>query len=631
MQIRETFAACSTAILLLACVAVQAGPARQHVKSSWPPEGLNTNYDAGTGFTPGGTDADDRAWYVPAYDDFPYMRTDPSSPTAAEIEAYVDLCENTGPQRYSVRFINSIEELTTDGSDPRVQIVPNHVIIDDPVALTGGYGTFTLYFPPRFKTSAAHRHPIFVFGSGWRGGLNEMVINGKTYIADTVNAAATGLDPLGRGLIGVATNCGGDGSVGYTRWFLRDTARLIDLLHTEYAGDRDRVITQGSSRGGAMALIVAENPYEGDPDIPPYTAIGAFSRTFPVGAGTKTQVPLGLVPTYSAFYTTLLGDDAGRYSHDPPPLSNPAPVLAAPLGTTDVAEADARSADGQWLHKLDDTFVTLQFGSHDSWMGRASFLHLDRKLSLLGIRHVSIIVLTPGHNVPGSAGGFNEIASEFLEAMFADPDFDPASFRTTLAGQGLFEEARNYYIRTDTRIETLGDWSSLVRLEHQHSLPFMATIPYRLGRRVRLEEPWFEPGGIELSGAVGRRWEVIIRDDTGTEVTRRSGTFGLSARHGFAETAMVRWGYEGLPNNDTTSLYTYQFFYENDRGSMVDVSGFTNFMVETAPGSGVYERPEAKTEILEYQPYPSQYLVSSQMMAFGIDWCESLLYGRDAP
>ena len=626
MKNRIAIAACSIAILLLACA-----PAMAHFESSWPTEGLNTNYDTETGFTPGGTDPDDRGWYIPAHTDFPYMRTDPSAPTTAEIEAYIDLCENSGPQRYAVRFINSLDELTTDGSDPRVQIVPNHVILEDPQALTGGYATFTLYFPPGFKATADHRHPIFIFGSGWRGGLNEMVSGGKTYIADTVNLAATGLDPLSRGLIGVATNCGGDGSVGYTRWFLRDVAQLIDLLHTEYTGDRDRVVTRGSSRGGAMALIVAENPYEGDPDVPPYTVIGAFSRTFPIGAGTKTQIPLCLIPTYNAFYTTLLGDEAGRYDHDPPPLSNPAPVLAAPMGTTDVIEADARSADGQWLHKLAGTFVALQFGSHDSWMGRQSYLHIDRKMSLLGIRHISIIVLTPGHNVPGSAGSFNEIANSFLGEMFADPAFEPAAFRTPLASQGLFEDARNYYIRQDTRIETLGDWSSLVRLENQRSLPFMATIPYRLGRQVKAEAPWFEPGGIELSGAIGRQWEVVIRDDTDTEVARYSGTFGLHAQHGFAESAMVRWGYEGLPNNDVTSHYTYQFFYENDQGDMVDVSFFTNFMLETSPGSGVYARPEAKTEILEYQPYPSQYLISERMMAFGVDWCESLVFGKNGP
>lgn len=602
-------------------------------ESSYPAEGLNTNFRASFGFSPGSADPDDTPWYKPSADDFQIMRTDCCSPTDQEILDYIYLCEHVGSQKYKVRFINRLDQVTVDGTDPRVQIVSNHVILEDPVALTGGYATFTLYFPPYFKITPDSRHPILLFGSGWSGGLNELVLNGKTYIADTVNKAYDELDPLKKGVIAVTTNCGGNGSVGYTRWFLRDVARMIDLLHREYSGDRSRIITIGSSRGGAISLIVAENPYEGDPDFPPYNVVGVFSRTFPVSAGTKSQLPLCLMPTYTSFYSAELGPGSGRYDNDPPPMISPAPVLEAPMDTTDVLEADNVSADGQWLSKLQGKFIALQFGSHDSWMGRQSFLHTDRKLSLLGISHVSIVVLTPGHNIPAETGHFNEIASEFMEALLTDPDFDPQTFKTQYAKGGVFEMARNYYVRRDNRIDHLTQWSSLAYLKDQESLPFMATIPYRMGRKVRDDMPWHEPGGIELSGTIGRKWQVIIRDDTGTEVATYSGVFGFGPprQGGHAETTIIQWGYEGLPNIDSAMYYSYQFFYEDQRGEMVDVSYFTNFSAETFPGSGVYMRLAPKTTILEYQPYITQYLVSAEMMAFGIDWCETLLFHRENP
>jgi len=613
-------------ILMLGAATAPAADDDREYESTYPEKGINTNYMAGVGFCPGGTDPDDRPWFQPTSDSFPYMRTDYCAPTPEEIEAYIDTCENWGAQRYKVRLINTLTELTVDGTDPRVQIVPNFIILDDEASLTGGYSTSTLYFPPHFKIMPDHRYPLLFMGSGWGSALNLRIRDRETFIADSVKMSQAVLDPRKRGVIGIATNCGGDGSVGATRWYLRDVALLFDLLHREYGGDRNKVVARGSSRGGSIALLVAENPYEGDPDFPPYRVLGVFPRGFPVRAGVKSQRPLSLASTYGSFYGTELGPNADRYSFVPPPQSNPAYVLQAPMGTIDVIEANERSADGRWLWKLADTFVALQFGTHDSWMGRQGFLHIDRKLSLLGIPHVSYVILGPGHNTPAHLGDYSQIPIEFMVALFSDPDFDPREFRPGNAGFGLFEKARNYYHRADGRVDTLNDWSSLRHLGRQTTLPFMATIPYRLGRKVRDTEPWHEPGGIELSGTIGRRWQVFIRDDTGTVVADYSGAFGVgpALQSADAETTMVQWGHEGLPNNDTTAYYAYQFFYEDKTGRMVDVSNFTNFMVETSSGSGEYRRMEAKTEILETQPYASQYLVSSKMMSFGIDWCETM-------
>jgi hypothetical protein len=109
-------------------------------------------------------------------------------------------------------------------------------------------------------------------------------------------------------------------------------------------------------------------------------------------------------------------------------------------------------------------------------------------------------------------------------------------------------------------------------------------------------------------------------------VADKTGVFGFGAKNQPAnsESTMIRWGYEGLPNNDTTAYYTYQFFYQDQSGDMVDVTSYTNFMVETSPGSGEYRRIEARTQILEYQPHTSQYLPTNKMMALGIDWCEKM-------
>jgi len=116
-------------------------------------------------------------------------------------------------------------------------------------------------------------------------------------------------------------------------------------------------------------------------------------------------------------------------------------------------------------------------------------------------------------------------------------------------------------------------------------------------------------------------------------VARYSGIFGFGRQEqgGFAESTMIRWGYEGLPNNGTTAFYTYQFFYEDQDGQMVDVSNFTNFTVETFPGSGEYKRLEPKTTIIEIQPYTTQYVVTDEMMALGIDWCETIPLGVEHP
>ncbi len=640
--------------------------------STYPPQGLCTNF-SGLGFQRQGILADSRPWFQPTTDNFPYMITDDRAPGIDDILRYIEGIESRTYQgrKYTVRILNDIEQVNRSGLDPRLQIVVNHVINYGPQQ--EGHSCFTLYFPPYFKAygfseveltdtgssgstgltgtspvkalDLGERYPILLQANGW-GASNNLSFksngsgggNGTDAFSNNPapgyypSAVLDGYEHDGHGFIYVQSNGGGLGSIGHTREYLKDLAWMIHRLHTGFHCDRSRVVTVGSSRGGGVALMAAINPYAGDPDFPqPYNVLGIFSRVPPLGAGTMSQTPITVNPTINALYNAELGSGADRYSHDPPPLSNPAPVLDAPLGTTDVNLANDLSPDGLLVENLQGKFVFFMHGTQDSWMSERHWIGFERWLSMNGVAHSSVTVLNTGHGLPSSVGGWQTVFGDFVRLVLDDPNLDPSTYVPPDTGHGTFENARDYYWKGD--LDQVVMWDNVYRLDNQATLPFSATLPYRIGRVVNSEPPGanHEPGCIELHGTAGRAWRVEIADQTGPLPAPwgvMEGTFGGIGQIGvFVETVHLCWGYEGLPRIDTAEHYEYTIWYEDLNGVMQDVSSFTNY--ELTPG----ERIRPITRVTESQPYPADPIEGyypahnangkAYMMSLGINWCET--------
>jgi len=633
--------------------------------STYPRDGLCTNYN-GFGFERQGVLADDRPWYPPTSTNFPFMITDPVAPGTRDIELYIQSIEARVYQgrRYHVRILNDINQVHKNGLDPRLQIVVNHVI--DYGYAESGFACFTLYFPPYFnanylgmaeveETSIAgtaasaeaaialrhsNRYPILFNTNGW-GASNNLSFksDGSPGSSEFLTNPALGYFPNtvldgweydGQGFVYIQSNGGGDGSVGFTEGFLKDVSRMIDQLHREFYCDRNRVVTVGGSRGGGVALQVAVNPHAGQPGFQTYNVLGIFSRTAPLGGGTMSQIPITNNPTLNALYNAEMGPSGGRYDNDPPPIEDPAPVLGAPMGTTDIQEANDWSPDGIHVENLRGKYIFLMHGTQDSWMSEKHWLSFERQLSLDGIPHTAFCFLNTGHHLPGGAGPWQSVFADFVTSMMDDVNFDPSVYVPPDAPHGIFEHGRDYYWKGDLHEPT--NWENVVHLPDQLELPFSATIPYRMGRVVNDGPPdaCHEPGCIQLHGSAGRAWIVEFYDDTGPLPDpwhMRTGTFKVKGEvKARAETVDICWGYEGLPRIDTAQYYEYRIWYEDLDGVMQEVTDYTNYA--SSPGN----RLPARTWITEDQPYPSDPLEGyypawsggkAYMLSLGINWCET--------
>jgi hypothetical protein len=614
--------------------------------------------------------ADDRPWFPPTATNFPYMVTDDVAPSVRDIEYYIEAIESRVYQgrKYRVRILNDIEEVHRNGLDPRLQIVVNHVI--DYGYARNGYSCFTLYFPPYFNAFGTsevdpldqgtgtteivmtpidksmlpdRRYPILFQANGWGSSNNRSFKSdgggggGDGFFTNPAigyfpNTVLDGWEYDGQGFVYVQSNGGGVGSVGYTQGCLKDASWMIDRLHREFYCDRNRVVTVGSSRGGGVALQLAVNPHAGEFGFPPYDVVGMFARAAPLGGGTMSQTPIANDPTLNSLYNAELGSGAARYDAVPPPMMNPAPVLGAPLETTDVQLANDRSPDGANIENLRDKFIFLMHGTQDSWMSERHWISFERKLSLANIPHTAVAVLNTGHNLPGGVGPWQAVFADFVTSVMDDEYFDPSTYvPPPEIAHGIFKHARDYYWKGDLHDVVL--WDNVQHLPDQVTLPFSATIPYRIGRVVNDKPPGqcHEPGCIQMHGSAGRAWIVNIYDDTGPLPEpwgHQSGTFTAKGwLNEFAETVNLCWGYEGLPRIDTAQYYEYRIWYEDRDGVLQEVTDFTNYA--SSPGN----RLPARTWVTETQPWPTDPVEGyypawsaggkSYLLSLGINWCET--------
>jgi hypothetical protein len=607
--------------------------------SEWPTEGICTNYDAELGdFLRYATEADPREW-APQIGNFPCMQTDDIAPDSNAIQLFVDRFERRNPH-VRIRILNRLEEVDTTGNELRVQMVVNHLVEMPEGGLHDfGYSAYNLYFPPRFTVlpypaPAPARYPVIFQANGWNASNNEIFDSlgledgdGGPATLDIYYPTATTLGYFidTHGFIYVQSNGGGNGSVGFAPKYLEDVYNLLHYLETDYAANLNKMVTIGSSRSGSVALQVATNPLGFD-----YEVLGVFSRCPAMGAGTISQTPLASDPTLCGLYNTeFYPDQANRYSYIWPPMSDPAQVMYAPLETTDVNLCNARSPDGSHIGNFAGKYLLLCHGTQDSWMPERHWLGFETKLSRLGIRHSSVTFLNSGHNLPSSAGPWNAVYSEFVGKMLTVPNFDPANFVPPGVAYGLWEEACEYWWRGN--LDNPSNFTNVERLDEQASLPFFATLPYRLGRHVLDELPNNEPFTIQLHGAQGRGYKLWAYSDQDPEhvspLLDRAGKFpSVGYLSPFGETVEISFGFEWPAGFETSNWIDYVIHYEDAGGVWRDVSAYTNY--ETMPG----QRIEPRTYIVDDQPIYLDYMpalwsrggeVGAYMLGLGITWCES--------
>jgi len=566
--------------------------------------------------------------YVPQYNDYDWMISDPVGIRQSELDAFQSRCDAYA-QGFGVDGVvvrDRIYELTSGINS--VQIVPNMVFERDDVPLKS---SLTLFFPPNYEQQTLHRYPLVIQIPGYGlDSLNDMIFDpGGTSIPlgllSTIKAYAG--DPNGRGIIWAVWNGGGRRSISANS----DAKDAIDYAILALAvlcrADHKRIIAVGSSRGAFSALTLAEDIIH---ERFTYDVIGVFASSPPLSMGTLSTIPTATNPDLSNLYKINGGADAYLYSGSNPPGSSPQPALMPAFGTDDPLAADmlcpdygGESGGTDNLAQLAGKYVYLAAGTHDSFFPVTNFITMDRKLSERGIPHTTFLVLQGGHG-PLPKARMQMIMSDFIEQVLTDKNFNPATYSPPAPYKhGIGEAARNYFLNTDLETHQTSDDQGETTMKRLllDELPFSATMPHRMGCNVfgtAAPNVADEPGIVHLCGAPGRDWKIIVTNPATTETMSWTGVFDST------ETAEVIWweddfpvaaagncgpGGDCTPGND---ILQWTATYEGR-----DISGNTNYIIDG-------ERLPLETEIIDRQPEPWELRVkyldsSAPAVAIGVD------------
>lgn len=581
----------------------------------WAREGMDPDPGRGDDFTP-------------QYNDYDWSITDPVGIRQSELDQFRANCASYA-QGFGVdgivvhKWLHELEEGLNS-----VQLVPNMIMEKDDVLLKG---SFSIFFPPNYSPDLIIKYPIVVQIPGFdRSSLNDLVFradNNGLPLGFLTSIKSYFYDPANRGVVFVIWNAGGYLSLGANSESRNAIGHLFRVLRTRCRCDRERVIAMGSSRGAFGALTLAENTIHGEKN---YNVLGVFASSPPLSMGTMTTIPIATNPDLANLYRIYGGPDAYQYSHATPPGTSPQPGLMPVFGTSDPLQADflcpdydGSSGGTDNLARLQGKYVYLSAGTHDSFFPVTHFITMDNNLSARGIDHTTFLVVQGGHG-PSPKDQQLEIFSDFVFQVMTDEAFDPAQYVPPAPYKhGTYEAARNYLLDTDleNHQSTDAQGESTMKTLFLKELPFSATMPRRLGSNVYgtgTPNVADEPGIVHLTGAAGKRWEVVLHNPSSLDTFYRTGFFGSS------ETAEVSWwgdefpvsaagncGPDGgcTPENDWlrwSALYNLE-----------QATGNTNYTIDG-------NRLALETEIIDRQPLPQELRVKyldpiPPSVALGVD------------
>ncbi|HEX4925107.1 MAG TPA: hypothetical protein VFV50_13525, partial [Bdellovibrionales bacterium] len=261
----------------------------------------------------------------------------------------------------------------------------------------------TVVLPPNWTRSGSY--PV-LFSGFYDINQNAFGLfgEGKTII-DLVAGSASG-----GGAIGVMWNGGGAiGSGTQTARSRQLINMVVEYIVANFAADRERLITFGTSRGGSTSLMIASNPIRNyrvrfaHAAVPPVKMGGYFpvyGATFPTVQGHLDTI-IGLVGSWKPGWT-----HPGCGSPSLAGLNAVASGVKLTTGYSDPNEVNASHS------LISDRFVTalraagtevlLEIGSHDSLVPFNQQVEYAQKLRGVGVPVETHVMIKAGHFSNGS-------------------------------------------------------------------------------------------------------------------------------------------------------------------------------------------------------------------------------------
>ncbi len=558
-----------------------------------------------------------------------------------EIEAYEqEVYEKTG---YHVDILNYNPDVPVESylceDHSKIQIV-NNVIY--------GNSLFTVILPPHWSKSG--NYPVKLGGWGW--GRDNVAMYSQKLTDDAVDVGRSVSNQFnGKGLIVVRSNTGGREGQGVHSNAMRDVGQFMEHVMSKYGADLDRVVTEGTSRGGRVALAWGANP-----DHYNYNTVAIQAEVPPLD---KIIMPMYTIPTFpgfapglnkvldshSAYRSDYVDKEQGKILSTEEKYAAARNVLG---GSSDIESAQSAFdyfSDSELLPSLRQKRINLTYGSHDLFLSMPALVAFNEALNAYGVNHRSVIGYGFGHNFVEPTDEFEQTLIDLVKGKEIKPYKESERFyympkRLVNNGNGTKHEGKVRITDEliDTVSQTAGYESYFPSTQTEDSLGFSVSIPYR----VKAGEKFT----VTLVGESGKSWELWIREEQGYKpVYSRKGVFGEPHIALYDEYSSYGSEYAVFTLDADVEPGYYEWFFKYDGKEIPN--RFTPY-VSRANSDGVSVLAKAVTNVTSHEPrfeeyyHPDVYCKEptadnpsskcSRDITFGVDqYHPQLLIGNHAP
>ncbi|RKY23649.1 MAG: hypothetical protein DRP79_08865 [Planctomycetota bacterium] len=369
-----------------------------------------------------------------------------------------------------------------------------------------GYSLWTIFFPSGQNRRQKGRIPIIISPNGYSLSNNLVVFKlQSTYLvrmAEEYNC------------ILAVSNCGGSESIGMHPALSDQMEELIDMLHSDFGGDRNRVVFYGGSRGGFASLFWGANPYKKN-----YKTVGIFAMVPLTRPGTLTFKPCASYVFMGNIHNIIEGDyyydlDCTRhdaYSDGWQDRSKYPDQCHALTGHRTAKAADMAGPMG-CIDNYRGVLLCTTAAANDCVMPFEDYVAFTGALREKHIAYSGSVVLG-GNHVPDALLWGCETRGEKLPGGAVDR-LHEAMMKLKRGGKPTPVSETNYYrSRTSLAARSV---RALEPVDTGGAPPFIA----RVAAKVAPGQPW----QVELFGPKGLEWKYELYNPSGKPVEGYSGS-----------------------------------------------------------------------------------------------------------
>jgi len=524
----------------------------------------------------------------PSYNDYHNELTAYNAVTRSQIDAFEqNIYDETGVHADILNYNPDIPLAD--------QVLENHPNIQVINNIIHGTSLFTVSFPPHW--TASQEYPVVLRGHGY--GADNLYMYLHNTPGDAIEAGLS--VQHGPGIIAVRSNCGGREAIGINSNAMDDVGSFLEDIMSNFGADLNRVVTQGASRAGNVALVWGANP-EGFS----YNAQAIHSYVPPLKVGSMLMLSHATYPAFNGVTNKVLGTDQA-YRHDYEDsggsvLTFEEKVLATVailLDAGSVAEADSKSTYGYFgradlTDSLKQKRILVTHGTHDPFMPMSYFLDFDYLLAEKDIPHTMLFGYCYGHGLYDKTRDSGSVLLKLAkgeEILPFDGNIRVFYIPSSLTNEGSGTERGPEQRITDALLSEINNrYEGYFSQDHDATkLAFSATLPYKTMQGI--------PMTVTMIGTQGKPWEIWCREEDGYyREYHKSGVFGETMN----DPDEYEYGDEYvILQFDAHKPGVYEWFFTYDDKEIPN--RFTPFMRP----DGILEK--ATTEITLSQPRVTEY------------------------